>query len=263
MPKATPSSASNLSGSNLADQMAGDDGRNLIAGRSGNDLVLGNGGDDSLSGEAGDDNLRGGDGNDTFDGGAGADTQVGGADVDLASYAGSTSGVAVSVAGGTGEGGDTAGDILAGIENLVGSGAGDTLTGDFRSNALSGGGGNDMLGGAAGADILKGGAGADRFAYAAIGDSTVGAAGRDIIADFAMGDRIDLSAIDADGNAGNGNTEFVFGTGAFTGQAGEVRVVNYGGGRQGVYLDVNGDTAVDAIIEVYAAHGLTVEDFVL
>jgi Ca2+-binding RTX toxin-like protein len=182
-------SIENLSGSNLADQLAGDDGRNLIAGRSGDDLVLGNGGDDALSGEAGDDNLRGGDGDDTFDGGAGADTLVGGAGVDLASYAGSTSGVAVSLAGGTGEGGDAAGDILAGIENLVGSGsgAGDTLTGDLRANALSGGGGNDVLGGAAGADILKGGTGADRFAYAAIGDSTVGSAGRDIIADFAVG----------------------------------------------------------------------------
>jgi len=30
-----------------------------------------------------------------------------------------------------------------------------------------------------------------------------------------------------------------------------------------VYLEVNGDTTVDAIIEVYAAHGLTAEDFVL
>ena len=52
-------------------------------------------------------------------------------------------------------------------------------------------------------------------------------------------------------------------TGAFTGHPGEVRVVNYGGGRQGVYLEVNGDTTVDSIIEVYADHGLTAEDFVL
>ena len=43
--------------------------------------------------------------------------------------------------------------------------------------------------------------------------------------DFAVGDRIDLSAIDP-----GGNNVFVFGTGAFTGHPGEVRVVSYGGG---------------------------------
>ncbi|TSD85153.1 calcium-binding protein [Mycobacterium sp. KBS0706] len=256
-------SIENLAGSANSDHLIGDDLRNVFAGRADDDLLAGNGGNDALSGEAGNDTLHGDAGDDTLEGGAGADTLTGGAGADVASYAGSLAGVMVSLAGNTGEGGDAAGDALLGIESLVGSGAGDTLIGDAGANGLSGGGGNDVLSGGTGADVLKGGAGTDRFVYAAIGDSTVGAAGRDIIADFAVGDRIDLSAIDADGAAGGGNTEFVFGTGAFTGHPGEVRVVNYGGGRQGVYLEVNGDTTVDAIIEVYAAHGLTAEDFVL
>ena len=151
----------------------------------------------------------------------------------------------------------------SGDDVVYGRWGNDTLYGGDGADRLYGDGGNDVLSGGTGADVLKGGAGTDRFVYAAIGDSTVGAAGRDIIADFAVGDRIDLSAIDADGAAGGGNTEFVFGTGAFTVHPGEVRVVSYGGGRQGVYLDVNGDTTPDAIIEVYAAHDLTAEDFVL
>ncbi len=51
-----------------------------------------------------------------------------------------------------------------------------------------------------GGDALKGGAGNDRFVYAALSDSAVSGLGKDAIADFATGDRIDLSAIDADGN---------------------------------------------------------------
>ena len=66
--------------------------------------------------------------------------------------------------GGAGVGlfGDAAGDILTGIENLVGSAAGgDTLTGDGGDNKLIGLGGNDTLNGMGGNDILVGGAGTD------------------------------------------------------------------------------------------------------
>ncbi|MGK9167432.1 hypothetical protein KXR53_35285, partial [Inquilinus limosus] len=93
--------------------------------------------------------------------------------------------------------------------------------------------------------------------------STVAYSGKDTIADFAAGDRIDLSAIDADGDAGNGDTAFAFGTGGFTGAGAEVRIVAFADGRQGVYLDVNGDRNPDAIINVIADHALTAADFVL
>ena len=83
------------------------------------------------------------------------------------------------------------------------------------------------------------------------------------IGDFGSGDRIDLSAIDADGNAGNGDTAFTFVNGGFTGHAGEVRIVTFTGGGQGVYLDTNGDKNPDATIIVLSDHALTASDFVL
>ncbi|WP_395672568.1 M10 family metallopeptidase C-terminal domain-containing protein [Inquilinus sp.] len=121
--------------------------------------------------------------------------------------------------------------------------------------------GNDVLTGGTGADVLKGGAGADTFRYVATGDSTLAAAGRDTITDFTTGDHIDLSAIDANG-AGPGNTAFTFGTGAFT-AAGQIRVLDFGGGRYGVYLETTGNNIEDALITVYSDHALTAADFVL
>ncbi|OWJ64253.1 M10 family metallopeptidase C-terminal domain-containing protein [Inquilinus limosus] len=84
----------------------------------------------------------------------------------------------------------------------------------------------------------------------------------DGILDFATGDRIDLSAIDADGNSGNGDTGFSFGTGAFTGTAGELRVVT-AGAIQLVYVDANGDKAMDFAINVISDHALTASGLVL
>ena len=108
--------------------------------------------------------------------------------------------MSVNLATGAVSGGDAAGDTLSGIEQLIGSGFADTLTGNAGANMLWGMGGGDVLTGGGGADVLKGGAGTDRFIYAALADSAVSAAGKDTIRDFSAGDKIDLSAIDADGN---------------------------------------------------------------
>jgi Ca2+-binding RTX toxin-like protein len=124
-------------------------------------------------------------------------------------------------------------------------------------------GGDDILSGGVGADVLKGGAGNDNFVYTSIADSTVAASGKDTIADFTAGDKIDLSAIDADGNDANGDTAFSFGTGGFTGHAGEVRIVDFHSGTQGVYLDTDGDKIADSIINVVSDHALTATDFLL
>jgi Ca2+-binding RTX toxin-like protein len=253
-----------------ADLLHGDDGADLagdgndsIDGGTENDQIFGDGGNDSLYGGTGDDHLDGGDGNDVLIGAAGADTMDGGAGTDTVSYAGSAAGVTVSLAAGTGTGGDAQGDTLTGIENLYGSDHDDHLTGNAGANTISGGLGNDVITGGGGADLLKGGTGNDIFVYTSTADSTVAASGKDLIADFTSGDKIDLSAIDADGNAGNGDTAFSFGTGGFTGHAGEVRVVNFGNGVQGVYLDTNGDKVPESIINVISDHALTAADFVL
>jgi len=217
---------------------------------------------DKLTGDAGANSLSGQDGDDILVGGAGGDALKGGNGIDTASYAGSAAGVTINLATGAVSGGDAAGDTFNSIEQVLGSNQGDRLTGDAGANTLWGGNGDDMVTGGAGADTLKGGAGNDSFVYGSTADSTVAAAGRDTINDFTTGDRIDLSAIDANG-AGAGDTVFSFGTGGFTGAAGELRVVDFGTGYQGVYLDTDGDKNPDSIIVVLSDHALIEADFVL
>ncbi|MGO1080554.1 calcium-binding protein [Inquilinus sp. CA228] len=243
------------------DLLHGDAGNDSIDGGTESDQLFGDAGNDGLVGGAGDDGLDGGDDNDILEGGAGADTLTGGAGIDTASYVASTAGVTLTI-GSTSTGGDAAGDALLLVEQVMGSGFLDVITGDAGANALWGMAGDDVLTGAGGADVLKGGAGNDHFSYAATGDSTVAAAGRDTIMDFGSGDLINLALIDADGNGGNGDTAFTFGTGAFTG-AGQIRVLAFAANRYGVYLETTGNNVEDAIITVYSDHALTAADFVL
>ncbi len=122
--------------------------------------------DDQLTGDQNANELAGGAGDDTLVGGAGADRLLGGAGRDTADYAASNAGVQVSLRSGQGLGGDAEGDLLDSIENLVGSGQGDTLEGGDSDNRLDGGAGNDLLRGGRGADELIGGAGMDTASYA-------------------------------------------------------------------------------------------------
>ena len=126
---------------------------NFIAG-SGNDNIIGNATANRLAAGDGDDWLQGNAGNDVLEGGAGNDT---------ASYLDSDAGVTVRLLDGTGERGHAEGDVLSGIENLIGSDFADAFGGDRNANLLSGMGGNDGLWGSAGDDLLEGGAGADRL----------------------------------------------------------------------------------------------------
>ena len=252
-----------LIGGASADTILGGIGTDSVDAGSENDIVSGEAGDDSIVGGAGDDQIDGGIGNDIVEGAAGADTVTGGAGIDTAYYATSTGGVTVDLAAGTGTGGDAEGDALLGIEQLYGSTVADRLAGDAGNNTLWGNAGNDILVGGAGADFLKGGTGNDTFVYANVTESTVPVAGKDTIADFTAGDRIDLSAIDADGDASNGDTAFAFVGSLFVGQVAQVAVVAYDDGRQGVYIGIDGDDNPESIITVYAGHALTAADFVL
>jgi Ca2+-binding RTX toxin-like protein/glucose/arabinose dehydrogenase len=98
---------------------------------------------DVLRGLGGNDLLYGGSGNDTVDGGAGADALVGGPGTDTADYSSSAAGVNVNLLTGLGTAGDAQGDVLTGIENIIGSAHDDTLAGGVGANALVGGLGND------------------------------------------------------------------------------------------------------------------------
>ena len=107
------------------------------------------GGDDT-------DSLTGGGGSDILTGGAGADTLDGGkGGIDTASYKGSTAGVSVDLTTNVNTGGDAAGDLLAGIENLIGSDNDDTLVGSAVNNTLEGGVGADSLDGKTGLDVVS------------------------------------------------------------------------------------------------------------
>ena len=83
---------------------------------------------DTLTGDGNANVLAGGDGNDTLDGGSGADALDGGLGIDTVTYAASTAGVSASLAGTRGIGGDAEGDILANVENIIGSALADKLT---------------------------------------------------------------------------------------------------------------------------------------
>jgi hypothetical protein len=132
-------------GSAFADTLNGDD---LTHNR-----LFGGAGFDNLSGGAGDDTLTGGGSNDLLFGGDGLG--------DTANYFGSAMGVTVALDGSAGVGGDAQGDLLAGIENLIGSSSGDKLTGDGFINRIDCGLGNDTVFGGGGGDVLLGGLGGD------------------------------------------------------------------------------------------------------
>ena len=111
-----------------------------------------NPGANSLFGGAGDDLLEGRDGADLLNGGSGSDT---------ASYESSKVAVTVQLPGVGGDTqtaiarhGDAEGDVLVGIEGLVGSQHDDILTGNALDNVLAGGLGYDTLDGKGGNDTV-------------------------------------------------------------------------------------------------------------
>ena len=210
------------------DRIFGDDGDDVVRGGRGTDTVFGGAGvdvlfgdrdDDLLFGDEGNDILLGGPGSDGFDGGAGADVFIGGDDdgADVVVYSDSPSGVTVALNDSlipVGRGGHAEGDVLLGIEGLVGSPHDDRLEagGNGRHDVLDGGHGNDTLrGGIDDADYLIGGAGDDRLVALEHGGIMEGGAGNDIfeyagsdftggeIKDFTKGeDRIQLTELNVD-----------------------------------------------------------------
>ncbi len=143
--------------------------------------VVGSNYDDILIGDAQANVITGGLGNDTIDGGANA----GG--FDIASYAGATGPVSVSLAiSGLQNTGSAGFDNLSNIEGLKGSNYNDTLTGDAGDNLIEGGAGNDALDGGLGTDTVSyAGAGGGVSVDLGIvgGQNTVGA-GTDTLSGF-------------------------------------------------------------------------------
>ena len=143
----TITNVENITGTGYADVLRGDGSANVLQGLDGNDELRGNGG------------------NDVLEGGAGADRLDGDTGIDQVSYQDSDTGVTVDLVEGVGEGGHAEGDVLTGIENVIGSDYDDFLRGDAGGNKLEGGYGWDFLLGGGGADRLDGGDGIDWIFY--------------------------------------------------------------------------------------------------
>lgn len=242
-----------IRGGDGADTIYGGLGNDNIGGGAGNDAIFGSAGANSIWAGLGNDTVQGGTGNDTIYGGGGRNQLFGndGNDVIYTSAAGDLA------AGGAGNdsifgaaGNDT---IYAGLGNdFIGGGAGDDLIfAGAGANRIFGGVGNDRIVAGTGKDVMTGGPGADVFVFNSAAQIGAGA-GRDVITDFTSGvDDIDLSAL---------NT-------AFNGTAGLL-----GGGQASFYYfaagglligDQTGNGAVDWVLELTGAPGVTAGDFLL
>lgn len=128
--------------------------------------VQGSGYGDVLKGSAGSNSLSGNAGNDQLTGRGGADRLDGGMGMDTANYGESAAAVDVDLLRSSQFGGDAQGDVLVGIERVLGSAYADKLMGSAAGDQLIGGAGNDFLMGRGGADVLDGGDGRDSASYA-------------------------------------------------------------------------------------------------
>jgi Ca2+-binding RTX toxin-like protein len=186
----------NLAGGNGNDTLTGDGNSNVLAGSWGDDTLAGGAGNDTLYGD-GDiatdnhgaggsgpittfDDVGGGEpaGNDLLEGGLGDDIINGGGGNDTATYANAAGAVLVDLAAGAASGAD-GNDTLTGIENVIGSGFDDSISGDLGANRLDGGDGSDLINGRGGDDAIYGGDGDDLLRGGGGNDQLVGGDGGD------------------------------------------------------------------------------------
>lgn len=244
-----------------------------IQGTGGADILSGSGADDQLIGLGGDDFIFGDDGNDTLVGGAGNDTLIGGAGLDTVVETGNERSILItnSRIQSTDRNSDRA-DVLGSIENVVFQGGAGRNTIDASaftagSVTLDGGDGSDRLTGTRGNDTLIGGNGSDSL-VGGDGNDTLngvgtqnGAGERDTLTGGLGADLFVLATSEADFYVGQRRRDFALiadfdtleDTVQLRGSAN--RYVTQG---SVLYLDVNGNGAVNSSDEVIAAFlGLT------
>jgi Ca2+-binding RTX toxin-like protein len=151
--------------------------------------IIGSAKDDDLTGSVSANILDGGAGNDILAGGQGADTLKGNTGIDTANYTNSSAGVTVALMLKTAQTstGDASGDILSGIENLIGAATfANTLSGDGAANIITGGSAGDILNGGAGKDTVSyaNASGKVTVDLALTGAQNTGTAGMDNLSGF-------------------------------------------------------------------------------
>jgi Ca2+-binding RTX toxin-like protein len=233
----------NLEGSRFDDTLRGNNVSNQIAGGRGNDSLFSGAGEDELLGGAGEDVLNavgqtgdllaGGTGDDLLQSDSGGNVLVGGSGSDTVSFATAVANSTINLASGQASRSDIPSvDVLFSIENAVGGGGSDTLTGDELANALTGLAGADTLTGGLGDDSLDGGVGADTL---------TGGDGLDVLFGGDDGDRLNGGAGDDSAAGGLGNDR-IFGEAGADNLNGEAGADTLQGGT-GNDLVVGGDGA--------------------
>ncbi|WP_321446782.1 calcium-binding protein [uncultured Cohaesibacter sp.] len=205
--------------------MKGNIAINVLSGLNGNDELFGYGGSDTLKGGAGNDILHGNNGHDKLFGNGGADSLLGGLGNDV----------------------------------LFGENGNDRLIGNAGFDKLYGGSGADRFVGGLGRDLMF--AGNDRakdvFVFNSISDSKAGAI-HDKIHLFDSGeDVIDLSAIDANTKAPNGQSFEFSGASA---AANSVWYENHGADLM-IFADTNGDAVADFEVQMVNVGTVVETDF--
>ena len=185
-PSSQPSTGNDdLFGGDGNDVMYGIGGHDKLYGGNDNDYMTGDSGNDTLDGGAGVDLMYGGDNNDTFIvangfavtngdevyGGAGIDT------LDISALTGLT-GVSVNLTAGTfTHSGSTSINVIAEVENVVGTTGDDNFVGNASVNVFTGGLGNDTFEGGLGTDSFIGGQGNDTYFTNSTSEGVVEVAG--------------------------------------------------------------------------------------
>jgi Ca2+-binding RTX toxin-like protein len=167
---------------NVANDGVAGEGDNIHTGVEG---VIGGNGNDNITGDSGPNTLRGAVGADTLNGAGGddilqgdrccsffADVFNGGNGIDTASYREHFQAVTVDIDGVADDGitGTENDNVQTSVENVIGGGGSDTITGNNANNVLSG---------QSGADNLIGGGGGDQLAGGGSFDTLEGQAGKD------------------------------------------------------------------------------------
>ncbi|MBC7738643.1 MAG: Hint domain-containing protein, partial [Candidatus Saccharibacteria bacterium] len=206
--------------------------------------LIGSAFSDVLTGDAGANVLLGGADDDTLAGGAGADILFGGTGLDTADYSTSSSGVSVNLNLGSALYGDAQGDVLSGVDGLIGSAYSDTLVG-FDHQGLSGDVFTNVFYGNAGHDSLDGLGGNDQLYGGDDGDTVIGGSGNDLLHGDAGGDVLSGGG-DSDTVHGDGGNDSLSGdAGADSLFGGDGNDVLYGGTGND---DLTGGAGADALL---------------